>query len=326
MRYRMLGRTGIEVSSLCLGTMVLGAWGNTDEDECQKIVHRAIDAGINFIDTADIYGFGSSEEILGRALQGRRDGVVLATKVFSQMGEDRNAKGGSRRWIRRAAEDSLRRLKTDRIDLYQLHRWDRSTDLDDTLGALSDLVREGKVLAVGTSNFPAEALVEAAWVAEKRNRERISTEQPPYSIFTRGVETSVLPTAQRLGLGVLVWSPLNGGWLTGKYRRGSDAPGDSRARTYAEHFGYGSDPGERKLDAIEQLAPIAQGAGLPLAHLALGFVLSHPAISSAIVGPRTPAQLEDLLMAADVELAKPVLDAIDAVVAPGENLDPRDAG
>jgi aryl-alcohol dehydrogenase-like predicted oxidoreductase len=325
MRYRRLGRTGIEVSTLCLGTMVLGAWGNTDEAECRTIIHRALDAGINFVDTADIYGHGSTEEIVGRALEGRRGDVVLATKVFNQMGEDRNARGGSRRWIRRAVEDSLRRLRTDRIDLYQLHRWDRATDLDETLGVLSDLVHEGKVLAIGSSNFPAEALVEAAWVAERRNRERLSTEQPPYSIFTRGVESSVLPTCERLGLGVVVWSPMNGGWLTGKYRLGVDAPSDSRARTYAEHFGFDSEAGKRKLDAVEQLVPIAERAGLSLAHLALGFVLAHPAVSAAIIGPRTPAQLELLLDAGDVALSGDVLEAIDAVVKPGENLDPRDA-
>lgn len=306
--------------------MMFGSWGNPDEPECRRMVDMALDAGVNFVDTADVYDHGVSEEIVGRALKGRRDGVVLATKVFNQMGEDRNSRGGSRRWIRRAVEDSLHRLETDRIDLYQLHRFDRSTDLDETLGALSDLVHEGKVLAIGSSTFPAEVIVEAAWVADKRNRERLSTEQPPYSILARGIESAVLPTCERLGLGVLVWSPLNGGWLSGKYRRGSEAPADSRAHTYAEHFGFDSPVGERKLDAVEQLVLIAEELKRPLSHLGLAFVLAHPAVTSAIVGPRTPEQLADLLGVADFEIGADVLERIDAIVAPGTNLDPNDAG
>ena len=220
MEYRTLGRTGMHVSTFCLGTMVLGAWGNRDEDECQAIVHAALDAGINFIDTADMYAFGESEEIVGRALRGRRDAVILATKFFNPMGEDPNHRGASRRWIVRAVEDSLRRLDTDWIDLYQVHRPDPDTDLDETLGALSDLVHAGKIRAFGTSTFPAEVLVEAQWMADRRGHVLPSTEQPPYSIFARGIERAVLPTCQRYGLGVLVWAPLNGGWLTGKYRDG----------------------------------------------------------------------------------------------------------
>src|SRR3546814_295827 len=221
MDHRPLGRTGIQVSSLCLVTMMFGAWRNTVEGECARMVHTALDSGINFIDTADVYAFGESEEILGRALAGRRDDVVLATKFHNAMGDDLNQRGNSRRWIVRAVEDSLRRLGTDWIDLYQVHRPDPATDIDETLGALSDLVRQGKVRAIGTSTFPAAELVEAQWVAERRGRERFATEQPPYSIFARGVEADVLPTCLRHDIGVIVWSPLNGGWLTGKYRRGA---------------------------------------------------------------------------------------------------------
>jgi aryl-alcohol dehydrogenase-like predicted oxidoreductase len=326
LHYRTLGRTGLQVSTLCLGTMMFGSWGNPDEDQCRTIVDSALDAGINFVDTADVYDYGTSEEIVGRALRGRRDEVVLATKVFNQMGKDPNARGGSRRWIRRAVEDSLRRLQTDRLDLYQLHRWDKNTDLDETLGALSDLVHEGKVLAIGSSTFPAEAIVEAAWISDVRNHVRLSTEQPPYSILARGIETAVLPTCEKLNLGVAVWSPLNGGWLTGKYRRGAKAPEGSRGTRYNEHFGFGTPVGDRKIDAVDHLVPIAEKSGMPLAHLAIGFVLAHRAVASAILGPRTPDQLTSLLGAAEVELDPSVLQLIDEVVPPGTNLDPEDAG
>jgi aryl-alcohol dehydrogenase-like predicted oxidoreductase len=320
---RLLGTSGIRVSELALGTMVLGAWGNRDHDECERIVHRALDAGINVVDTADVYAFGESEEIVGRALRDRRDDVVLATKFHNAMGEDPNHRGNSRRWITRAVEDSLRRLQTDRIDLYQVHRPDPDTDLDETMAALSDLVHAGKVLAVGTSTFPAEDLVDAWWRAETRGHVRFRSEQPPYSILARGVEASVLPTCQRLGLGVLVWSPLQGGWLTGKYRRGAPVPPGSRADTNPDHFDHGH---SRKFDLVEALLALADEAGLPLAHLALGFVLAHPAVSCAIIGPRTLDQLEDLLGAGSVVLEADVLDRIDALVAPGETLNTRDEG
>jgi aryl-alcohol dehydrogenase-like predicted oxidoreductase len=326
MRYRTLGRTGMQVSTICLGTMMFGSWGNPDPAQCREVVDVALEAGVNFVDTADVYDRGRSEEILGEALAGRRDDVVLATKVFNAMGEDVNARGGSRRWIRRALEDSLRRLRTDRIDLYQLHRHDPLTDLDETLGALSDLVHEGKVLAIGSSTFPAEVIVEAAWVAEKRNRERLCTEQPPYSILARGIETSVLPTCSRFGLGVLVWSPLNGGFLTGKYRTGAAAPPGSRAVTNPDHFRFSGEAAKRKLDAVELLLPLAAEAGVPLAQLALAFTLAHPAVTSTIVGPRTPAQLRELVGAGEVELDEAVLRRIDEIVPRGVNLDPSDAG
>ena len=320
---RLLGTTGIRVSELALGTMVLGAWGNPDHDECERIIHRALDAGVNLVDTADIYAFGESEEIVGRALKGRRDEVVLATKFHNAMDEDPNHRGNSRRWITQAVEDSLRRLQTDRIDLYQVHRPDPDTDLDETLGALSDLVHQGKVLAIGTSTFPAEELVEAWWRAEVGGHVRFRTEQPPYSILARHVEASVLPTCQRLGLGVLVWAPLQGGWLTGKYRRGVAVPAGSRAATNPDHFDAGH---ERKLDLVEALLALAADAGVPLAHLALAFVLAHPAVTSAIIGPRTLDQLEDLLGADQVRLGDDLLDRIDALVVPGETLNRSDEG
>jgi aryl-alcohol dehydrogenase-like predicted oxidoreductase len=326
MEHRVLGRTGIRVSPLCLGAMMFGSWGNPDEDECVRMVHTALDAGVNFVDTADVYDAGNSERILGRALAGRRDDVVLATKFHNAMGDDPNRRGNSRRWIVQAVEDSLRRLGTDWIDLYQVHRPDPDTDVDETLGALSDLVHQGKVRAIGTSTFPAADIVEAQWVAERRGRERFATEQPPYSIFARGVEADVLPTCRRYGMGVVVWSPLNGGWLTGKYRRGADAPAGSRAERHPDHFDFDSEIKERKLDLVDALCDLADQAGISLTHLAQAWVLEHPAVTSAIIGPRTPEQLADVLGAADVVLNDAVLDRIDELVPPGTNVNPADAG
>jgi aryl-alcohol dehydrogenase-like predicted oxidoreductase len=326
MRYRKLGQTGVEVSTLALGTMMFGAWGNTDEAECHKVVHEALDAGINLVDTADVYAAGESEEILGRALRGRRDDVILATKVHGPMGTDRNRRGNSRRWIVTAVEDSLRRLGTDWIDLYQIHRPDPSADVDETLGALSDLVRSGKVRMIGSSTFPAEEIVEAQWVAARRGRERFTVEQLPYSAFARGAEAHTLPTCLRFGLGVLAWSPLNGGWLTGKYRS-AETPEDSRASRNAEHFDHRtSSVRSRKVALVEEFAAIASDAGLSMIDLALGFVLAHPAVTSAIIGPRTLPQLRDQLGAGDVSLSGEVLDRLDALVAPGTDINPDDAG
>jgi aryl-alcohol dehydrogenase-like predicted oxidoreductase len=325
--YRSLGRTGMRVSPLCLGTMMFGAWGNTDQDECVRMVHAAVDAGVNVIDTADVYAFGETEEIVGRALRGRRDQVVLATKFGNSMGGDPNRQGNSRRWITRAVEDSLRRLGTDWIDLYQVHRPDPTTDIDETLSALSDLVRQGKVRAIGTSVFPAEQLVEAQWASSLRGRERFSTEQPPYSLLARQSEAAVLPACERYGLGVLVFSPLNGGWLTGKYTRSGAAPADSRAERNAEHFDFrAQEVRTRKLDVTEAVRDLAAESGLSMIHLALGFVLAHPAVTSAIIGPRTMAQLESQLGAWDVRLDPDVLDRLDKLVPPGTNLSPDDAG
>lgn len=323
MRTTTLGRTGITVSRFGLGTMVLGAWGNTDRAECHAIVHRALDAGINLVDTADVYAAGESEEIVGEALAGRRDDVVLATKFHNPMGDDPNQRGNSRRWIVKAVDDSLRRLRTDWIDLYQVHRPDPTTALEETVDALSDLVRAGKIRAWGTSTFPASELVETCWVAERRQVARPHTEQPPYSILCRGIEREVLPTCRRHGIGVLTWSPLSGGWLTGKYRRDQPAPGDSRASTNPDHF---DGDNETKLAATEALATIADEAGLTLPHLALAWNVTHPAVTAALLGPRTLDQLEGLLGAAEVTLGDDVLDAIDEVVPPGTDLNPADPG
>ena len=323
MELRTLGRTGIQVSRLGLGTMVLGAWGNTDHDDCTRLINRAVDAGINLIDTADVYAFGESEEIVGKALAGRRDEVVLATKFHNAMDADPNHRGNSRRWINRAVEDSLRRLQTDHIDLYQVHRPDPSTDISETIDALTDLVRAGKIGAWGTSTFPAADLVETCWAADRRHVAAPHTEQPPYSILCRGIEADVLPTCRRHGLGVIVWSPLSGGWLTGKYQRATTAPAGSRASTNPDHFDADNDA---KYDAVERLAVIADESGLTLTQLALAWSVEHPDVTAALLGPRTNEQLDDLLTAADVTLSADVLDAIDDVVAPGVDLNPGDAG
>ncbi len=321
--HRVLGRTGVRVSRFGLGTMVLGAWGNTDREACRRIIHRALDAGINLVDTADMYAAGENEEIVGEALQGRRDDVVLATKFHHPMGEDPNRRGNSRRWIRQAVEHSLRRLGTDRIDLYQVHRPDPDTAIDETVGTLTDLVHEGKILAWGTSTFPAAELVEAVWAAERIGAIAPHCEQPPYSILTRGIERDVLPVCARHGLGVLTWSPLSGGWLTGKYRRNAPAPAGSRGATNPDHFDVGNDA---KFDAVDRLGVIADQAGVSLAHLALAWNVEHPAVTAALIGPRTEEQLDDLLGALELQLGDDVLDAIEAVVAPGVDLNPADVG
>jgi aryl-alcohol dehydrogenase-like predicted oxidoreductase len=323
MEMRTLGRTGIQVAPFGLGTMVLGAWGNRDHDDCVRLIHRALDAGINLVDTADVYAFGESEEIVAKAIAGRRDEVVLATKFHNAMDDDPNHRGNSRRWIRRAVDDSLRRLGTDHIDLYQVHRPDPTTDIAETVDALSDLVRAGKILAWGTSTFPAAELVETCWTAERRGVAAPHTEQPPYSILCRGIEADVLPTCRRHDIGVIVWSPLSGGWLTGKYRRDAKAPEGSRADTNPDHFDGGNTD---KFDAVEALAAIADEAGLTLTQLALAWAVEHPDVDVALIGPRTNDQLDDLLTAADVTLDADVLDAIDDVVAPGVDLNPADRG
>jgi aryl-alcohol dehydrogenase (NADP+) len=322
---RPLGRTGIHVSRFGLGAMVLGAWGNRDRAECLRIVNRTLDAGINLVDTADMYADGENEEIVGEAISSRRDEVVLCTKFHHAVGDhdDPNRRGNSRRWIRQAVEDSLRRLGTDRIDVYQVHRPDPTTDIGETVAALDDLITAGKILSWGTSTFPAEEIVQAHWAAERRGHVGPHTEQPPYSILTRGIERNVLPTAERFGMGVLVWSPLAGGWLTGKYSRSSPHPAGSRAATNPGHFDGDNDA---KFDAVEQLSVIAASAGVSLTHLALAWCVEHPAVTAALIGPRTEQQLDDLLGAADLRLDADALDAIDAVVAPGVDVNPDDAG
>jgi aryl-alcohol dehydrogenase-like predicted oxidoreductase len=321
--YRPLGRTGVQVSKLCLGTMMFGAWGNTDHDDSIRIIHRALDAGINFVDTADVYSDGESEEIVGKALTGRRDDVVLATKFWGSMDDDPNRGGVSRRWIIAEVENSLRRLGTDWIDLYQMHRPVPDTDLDETLGALADLVRQGKVRYVGSSSFSAGQMVEAQWVARERGRQRFVTEQPPYSILVRGIELDVLPTAARHGMGILTYSPLAGGWLSGRWTADSSPTSPARQRL-AARFDMSLPENQRKLEAAEQLAKVADEVGLPLIELAVAFVVNHPAVTSAIIGPRTMEQLDSQVPAADVVLDPTVLDRIDEIVQPGVNLNPAD--
>lgn len=305
---------------------MFGAWGNPDRVECRRMVDMALDAGIDLFDTADIYDGGVSEEILGEALRGRRDRVVLATKFGNQMGDDPARSGGSLRWVRQAVTDSLRRLQVGHIDLYQMHRPDPRVPIDETLGALDELVDEGLIRAVGTSTFPAEQLVEAQWIAQRNGFVRPATEQPPYSILCRGVERAVFPTCRKYDVGALVWAPLNGGWLTGKYRRDAPPPESSRAEREPDHFDLGSDWRGAKFDAVDRLTAIAEGAGVSLTALAIGFVLAHPAVSAVLLGPRTPEQLADLLACADVRLDAETLAAIDAVVPPGTTINPNDAG
>ena len=313
MRYRALGRTGIKVSPYALGAMMFGAMGNPDHGECIHLVHRALDAGINVIDTAPAYSTGESEEIVGKALKGRRDEVILATKVHLVRGDEPTQGGNSRLWITASVDKSLRRLQTDYIDLYQIHRPDPDTDIEETLSVLSDLVHSGKVRAIGTSTMPASDMVDAQWVAERRGLERFRCEQPPYSILNRGIEAEVLPVAERYGMGTLVWSPLAQGLLTGRARKGQQT--DLRRAALFKHL---SD--QRRLDAVEELTGLAQEAGLTLRHMAIAFAIAHPAVSSAIIGPRTMDHLADLLAGADVTLSDDVLDRIDDIVAPGTDV------
>jgi aryl-alcohol dehydrogenase-like predicted oxidoreductase len=326
MDYRTLGRTGVKVSPLCLGAMMFGAFGNTDHDDSIRIIHRAVDAGINFIDTADVYSRGESEEIVGKALaQIKRHQVVLATKVHGTMGRDPNAQGNSRRWIMTECDRSLTRLGTDYIDLYQIHRPSPETDIDETLGALTDLVRAGKIRYFGSSTFPAHEIVEAQWVAERRSRERFVTEQPPYSILVRSIEKDVLPMCQRYGMGVLSWSPLAGGWLSGAFGPGK-ANTSRRSAALPPLFDLERPGNQAKLEAVTQLIELADQAGLTLIELALGFVLEHPAVTSPIIGPRTMEHLESQLPALELRLSPDVLDRIDEIVKPGTDLNDTDVG
>ncbi|MGO9750532.1 MAG: aldo/keto reductase [Solirubrobacteraceae bacterium] len=325
MDYRTLGTTGTKVTPLCLGAMMFGQIGNVDHDDSIRIIHRALDAGINFIDTADVYSRGESEEIVGKALAGgTRDNVVLATKVHGTMGDDPNEFGNSRRWLLKEVENSLRRLRTDYIDLYQIHRPEDDTDIDETLGALSDLVRAGKVRYVGSSTFPASQIVEAQWTARERGRQRFVCEQPPYSLLVREIEKDVLPTCRRYGMGVIPWSPLAGGWLSGRYRKGVDQPESNRAALMPGRFDMSAPENQRKLDAADALGALAHEAGMTLIEMALAFVIRHPAVTAAIIGPRTMEHLESQITAADVTLSDDVLDRIDEIVPPGVTIRPGD--
>ena len=307
MQYRTLGRTGIQVSPYALGTLMFATTMGNDPADSARIIHKAIDGGINVVDTADAYG--DSEEVVGKALEGRRDDVVLATKFGRPIGQDPNRQGASRRWIVAAVEGSLRRLRTDHIDLYQLHRPDPDTDIEETLAALTDLIRSGKVRAIGASQTPAADIVEAQWVAERRGLARFHTEQPAYSILSRGIEREILPTLQRHGMGTLVWGPLAQGLLTGRN------PADLRRAGLVRHL-----TDARRLAVVEQLQPLAADAGLPMTHLAMAFTIAHPGVTCALLGARTEAHLDDLLAGLDVTLSDDVLDRIDEIVPPGSDV------
>jgi aryl-alcohol dehydrogenase-like predicted oxidoreductase len=321
MDYRSLGRTGIKVSPLCLGAMMFGGRGNPDHDDSVRIIHRAIDSGINFIDTADVYSQGESEIIVGKALASvARENIVLATKVHGGMGDDPNQQGNSRRWIIAEVENSLRRLGVDYIDLYQIHRPDPSVEIEETLGALTELQAAGKIRAFGSSTYPAYQIVQAQWAAQARGLGRFMTEQPPYSILVRSIEADVLPAAQEYGMGVLPWSPLAGGWLSGKYGIGKENTSQRAKGMFASRYDVNLPGNQRKLEIVTDLATLADKAGITLVELAVAFVINHPGVTSAIIGPRTMEQLETQLAVPDIKLSDEVLDAIDALVAPGTNV------
>ena len=323
MQYRTLGRTGVQVSTLSLGAMNFGAIGQTTQENATAIVDAALEAGVNLIDTADFYSQGESEEMVDRAIAGRRDDVVLATKAFLPMGEQRNHRGASRRWLVSALDSSLRRLGVDHVDLYQVHRWDPTTTDEETLSALTDLQRGGKIRYFGSSTFPAYRIVEGQWAARERNLGRYVTEQLHYSILNRGAETDVLPVTENHGLGVLVWSPLSSGWLSGAVRAGQEIT-THRSSVMPQRFDLDVPANRAKLDVVEQLAKLTAEGGLTMIQLALGFVTSHPGVTTAIIGPRTMDHLESQLAAADTVLSADVLDAIDAIVAPGVDLSPEE--
>jgi aryl-alcohol dehydrogenase-like predicted oxidoreductase len=323
MQYRTLGQTGVEVGTLSLGAMNFGAIGRTSQEDATAIVDAALEAGVNLVDTADFYSQGESEEMVGRALAGRREDVVLATKAFLPMGEERNHRGASRRWLIAALEGSLRRLGVDHIDLYQVHRWDPSTTDEETLSALTDLQRAGKVRYFGSSTFPAYRIVEGQWAARQQHLSRYVTEQLNYSILNRGAETDVLPVTENYGLGVLVWSPLSSGWLSGAIRAGQEIT-THRSASMPQRFDLEIPANRSKLGAVERVARVADDAGLTMIQLALGFVTAHPGVTSTVIGPRTMGHLESQLAAADTVLSTDVLDAIDEIVAPGVDLAPEE--
>ncbi|MBB5851880.1 aryl-alcohol dehydrogenase-like predicted oxidoreductase [Amycolatopsis umgeniensis] len=323
MQYRTLGRTGVQVSTLALGAMNFGAIGRTDQDEATAIVDAALEGGINFVDTADMYSAGESERMVGKAIAGRREDIVLATKATMPMGDERNHQGASRRWLVTELDNSLRRLGVDHVDLYQIHRWDPKTSDEETLSALTDLQRAGKIRYFGSSTFPAYRVVQAQWAAREHHLSRYVTEQPSYSILQRGIETHVLPVTEEYGLGVLAWSPLASGWLSGAVREGREIA-TNRSAVLPRRFDLTLPVNRARLEAVERLVKVAEQAGLSLIQLALGFVVAHPGVTSAIIGPRTLAHLESQLAAADTVLPADVLDAIDEIVAPGTDLAPEE--
>ena len=328
MEYRNLGKSGLKVSPLCLGAMMFGSWGNPDHEDSIRIIHRALDSGINFVDTANGYSEGESEVIVGKALKDRREGTVLATKVWAPVGPGPNQRGLSRKAIQEQLENSLRRLGTDVIDLYQIHRPDPTTPIEETLSTLSDLVRQGKARYLGLSTnhyegsalwekrFAAWEIVETLWISERHGWERFVSLQPPYSILRRVMELEHFPMTQKFGIANIVWSPLEGGWLSGKYRRDAGNPKDSqRAEKW---IGDMENPKfQRRLDIVEKLLPMAEAKGVPLARLANAWALRHPAVTSVIIGPRTMEQLEDSLAAVDVEITDEEARRIDELVPPG---------
>jgi aryl-alcohol dehydrogenase-like predicted oxidoreductase len=335
MQFQFLGDTGVQVSAYALGSAMFGTWGNSNERECTQIINRALDGGINLIDTADVYSDGQAERIIGQAIKDRRDEVIVATKFHAPMGPGRNDRGNSRLWIMRAVEASLRRLGTDHIDLYQVHRPQPETAIEETLQALSDVVRQGKVRYIGSSTFQAWQIVEAQTASQRLHCARFVSEQPPYSILVRSIERDVLAVAQRYKIGVIVWSPLAGGWLSGKYAS-RVPPADSRAARSGEYrtrggrmeerYQLGADANAAKFKLVDDLARVAEQAGLPLLGMALAFTLAHPAVTSCLIGPRTPDQLDTILAYADVVLDEPTLDAIDAIAPPGTVINTADLG
>ncbi|MEX0751072.1 MAG: aldo/keto reductase [Dehalococcoidia bacterium] len=321
MEYRALGRTGTKVSSLCLGCMMFG--GKTNPTDSYDIIDRALDAGINFVDTANVYSTGRSEEATGEALKrnGKRQNVVLATKVHGKMGEGVNDLGNSRRHIIEQAEQSLKRLQTDYIDLYQIHRPQPDIPIDETLRALDDLVRSGKVRYLGTSTFAAWQLVESLWTSERLGLNRFVVEQPPYNLLDRRIERELLPAARTYGFGVIPWSPLAGGLLTGKYKRGEEPPEGARFADTSNPL-YRRRLNDRIYDVVEGLEPMAQEKGVTLSQFALAWCMQQPGVTSPIIGPRTMEQLEDNLASTEVTFTEDELRAINRVARRGDSVAP----
>jgi aryl-alcohol dehydrogenase-like predicted oxidoreductase len=327
MNYRSLGRTGVKVSPLCLGTMNFGY--RTDEDTARRIIHQAIDKGINFIDTANLYGQpandgrgqGLCEEIVGKALSGKRDQVILGTKFYATMDrDDPNSQGGSRRHVIQACEDSLRRLKVDHIDLYQMHRPDAEIPIDETLRALDDLIHSGKVRYIGTSSFKSWQLVEALWESERLGLNRFVTEQPRYNLIDRRIESEVIPVAQKYGIAILAYSPLAGGILSGKYSQDKTQEEESRMSDPAWGEWAASFLSEEVFQLVDKLQEIAAEMGCTPSQLALAWVIQQAGVTSAIIGPRTLEQFEDNFSSLQVELDEEVLETLDQFTATGEAL------
>jgi aryl-alcohol dehydrogenase-like predicted oxidoreductase len=333
--YRQLGDTDVRVSEYGLGTWMFGWEGNRNAGECTAMVHAALDAGINLIDTADAYSSGEAETIVGAAIAGRRTEIVLASKVGYPIAGQEGSGGLSRQWIMRGVEGSLRRLRTDHVDVYFLHRPDPSTPLEESLAALDDLVRSGKARLAGCSTFPAWEIAEGRCITSAGGLTPLRCEQPPYSIFVRSAERDVFPVARRYGMGIMAWSPLAGGWLTGKYRDGATPAGSRAARgrefdpenpRLVERYDLAATSNRAKTRAVDRLADLAAEAGLRLTGLALAFAASHPAVSSVLIGPRTLPQLEELLALTGSALDDSVLDRIDEIVPPGTVLNDADRG